>query len=285
MILGVDVWSGYGRLDWAAIRDHGIRFAWIRATGAVGAGGLDSECAANVAGARAAEVPAGPYHVFHHGQDAAKSAEHCFAAADGLGSVAGDMPPVLDAEIPGISTFTRATLSGARETIPEVAGRMVASLERHVEAFHARFGRLPLVYGYTPWFEALGVALAQSKTLAACGLWIAAYPRLGPWAPTEKDLEKLPRVVAPWSRPLIWQYSAEHSVPVPGVRSMLCPQKDSTGKLVHAKGSCQLVDRNVWLGDEDGLLRLRGLDPSPMPGILHGKHVVEASLAGREPAA
>lgn len=239
MRLGIDTWSGYGQIDWPKAEASGISFAWIRATGAVGTGGVDSQAALSARNVRQTSIAAGPYHVFHHAQDPAKSAEACFRAVDGLGSALGDLPPVLDAEIPGIAT------------IKPIASQVVTALERHVEAFESRFLNTPVVYGYKFWFDALGDALAKSSTIGRCVLWIAAYPRLEPWTP---DLAKarLPPVPRPWREALVWQYSAEHSVPVPGVGSPMC-------RTPHAS-PCQLVDRNVFLGDDAAWRALRGLD-------------------------
>lgn len=241
MRLGIDTWSGYGPINWAAVENAGISFAWMRATGAVGSGGVDAECKRSVENVRRTSIAAGPYHVFHHGQDATKSAEACFALADGLGSALGDLPPALDAEIPGI------------DTVRPIAATVVASLERHVDAFHKRFSCLPILYGYRPWFEALGESFVQSATIRELAaerlLWIAAYPYVIPHVATERD--SLPKLPAPFTDALVHQYSAEHSVPVPGVGPQWCTK--------HPKGTCQLVDRNRWTGTEEDFRRVRGL--------------------------
>lgn len=259
MRLGLDTWDGYGPIDFELVEASGLSFVWIRATGAVGKNGKDSQCVASVANVRKTGMAAGVYHVFHHAQDATKSAADCYALADGLGSSLGELPPAIDAEIPGTETFA---------TLPEVAGRMVASLERHVDAFEHRFGCMPILYGYRYWFEALGEAFVKSETIGALAreglLWIAAYPRLDPYVPTSSD--KLPGLPKPFTRALVHQYSAEHSLPVPGVGPNWCPK--------HPKGSCQLVDRNRFLGTEADWAKLVGAHLAPPTqessgGIVH----------------
>ena len=210
MIEGLDVWSGYGDIDWSKVE---ARFAYARATGYVDQDGTDNKVAENVAGIRAAGIPGGVYHVFHVSQDnEAQWAERLYAAGDGLGTTVGDLPPMLDAEKPDPAA------------VPQLATMIVGKLERHVEAIEKRFGRLPILYGYRPWYDALGEALMRSETLRACEFWIAAYPFVVGRRVTEAD--RKPTLPNAWKEKgaRIWQYAGDHSFADPGIRS--APWKD-----------------------------------------------------------
>ncbi len=258
LILGADISSLQGRCDFVKMRDEGgIRFLWIRSSGAIGGAGIDPLAKANAAGARAAGLPAGPYHVFHHGQAAERSAEACIGAVDDLGWAPGDLPPVIDAEIP--------------YDVKDIAGTVVSSLERFVEAFERRFLRMPVIYGYKPWYDQLGAALTSSSVLAGCEFWVAAYPFLGPYPKAKLNVSKLPKTPKIWPLPIAWQYSGNHSEPLPGVPRQPCMQGHK---------DCRPIDRNVFLGDELAFARFRGLEVGE-GGPVHGTHVVEASLARR----
>jgi len=68
MIPGIDVSHYQGTIDWAKVKAAGIRFAYIKASQA--ADFVDPQLKANYAGAAAAGIPIGLYHVFvsHLGQ-------------------------------------------------------------------------------------------------------------------------------------------------------------------------------------------------------------------------
>src|ERR1700735_3454822 len=59
-IHGIDVSKYQGDIDWNAVKDSGVKFAWIKAT--EGGDHLDEKFAANWAGAKLAGVPHGAYH-------------------------------------------------------------------------------------------------------------------------------------------------------------------------------------------------------------------------------
>jgi hypothetical protein len=157
---------------------------------------------------------------------------------------------------------------------------IVSKLERHVEAIERRFGRLPIIYGYRPWYDALGDALMRSDTIRACDFWVAMYPFVVGRRVTEAD--RKPQIPAAWKErgARIWQYAGDHSFPDPGIQSARCPT-------LH-KG-CVRLDRNVFLGDEYDFARFRGMVPvepgelvEGSGGPVHGTHVVDATLEARD---
>lgn len=284
-ILGVDVWSGYGTIDWAKVAASGIRFVYVRATGAVGANGRDSHTARNLAGARAAGLAVGVYHVWRHTQDPVTAADAAFEHGEGTGHYVGDLAPALDCELPAAPVAkpgqNQAALSAkwAAEMLA-LAPVIVPGMSRAAEAFERRFGRAPTTYSYPFWLLALGAALRASD-LAQLQLWIAQYSNRLPWD-LPATLEEIPmgmrpKIPLPWTSAPVWQYSAEHSRPVPGIPTAPC----------RAHPDCTAVDRNVFLGSEADFARFRGMVPvEPAPllegGIVHGTHVVDAALAERE---
>src|SRR5207253_881242 len=95
---GVDVSKWQGEIDWAAVRDSGMRFAFIKAT--EGGDVVDDRFQQNWSGAKSAGVARGAYHFVYWcrpaGEQAAWFKAHIPADADAL-------PPVLDAEWNGHS--------------------------------------------------------------------------------------------------------------------------------------------------------------------------------------
>ena len=95
---GVDISRWQGKVDWAALRDGGTRFAFIKAT--EGGDHIDPRFAENWEGARNAGVLRGAYHFVYWCRPAEEQAawfrRNVQPEADAL-------PPVLDAEWNGAS--------------------------------------------------------------------------------------------------------------------------------------------------------------------------------------
>src|SRR5690606_12230802 len=106
MILGVDVYSGYGQIDWHRAAEAGVRFAIIKCV--QGNDSVDSAYARNVAGAKQAGVLVGAYLFAYplpggEGKPAGRSpreqAERLAREVERAG-VDLDLPPALDLEWP-----------------------------------------------------------------------------------------------------------------------------------------------------------------------------------------
>lgn len=223
MIFGVDVWSGYGNIDWVKARDEGeVRFAIIKCT--QGNDGVDPKFKANAKGCQDAGIPHAPYLFGYPLRDDPKKpgrspewqARKLYADCGGY----ADMPPVLDLEWPPhyervkgtsqiIDRWAQWGIDGA--FIAEWGLRCLAELER-------LFGRVPILYTYPDFWQSLGEA-GRSLEWSKYPLWIANYTHSSEGLPREGSK---PIVPAPWKEWSIWQYSADGSpVRVPGVPA--CP--------------------------------------------------------------
>jgi lysozyme len=94
---GIDVSYHEGTIDWSAVVNAGIRFAWIKAT--EGTKYVDPAWATNSANARAAGMPFGAFHYAQPGTDPGLAAEQADHFVDVAGFGSGNLLPVLDVEI------------------------------------------------------------------------------------------------------------------------------------------------------------------------------------------
>ena len=261
MLLGVDVWEGYGPIDWAQAKAAGVRFAFVKCTtgnndnpATVVNEGKDPRFDEYVAGAKAAGVPVGPYLYGyalptddkHPGRSPEDQARRLYADSKGLGRAAGELPPVLDLEFPArwdkryvdekgnlIDQWVRWGVTA--ESIARWALACLAEMER-------LWGRVPILYTYPDFWARLGPwgKLPEWKRFM---LWIAAYVPEGMKQPLPGEHEK-PIIPGPWDDWSVWQFSADGSpVHVPGI-------------------SRAPIDRNV-VKDEAMLRRLTMIDEPP----------------------
>jgi lysozyme len=93
---GIDVSHHQGAIDWEAVAEDGIDFAYLKAT--EGGDWVDSRYAENEAGASAAGLDVGAYHFFTNCRTGAEQAANFLATAD---VAALDLPPALDLEFAG----------------------------------------------------------------------------------------------------------------------------------------------------------------------------------------
>jgi lysozyme len=239
MILGVDVWSGYGKIDWARVAAAGVKFAIVKCTEGNEPARNDKRFTENVAGAKAAGIYVGAYHFAYPlpdapgrpGRSPEEQARRAWVDSSHLGALPGELPPSLDAEWPELGEWGKWGVTAA--SMSEWFHRYCVEMERIS-------GRKPLLYTY-PFFWR---AIAASSSVAWAKdypLWIASYKDTGEWMP--KPLTA-PHVVSPWDGDwTLWQFSADGSpISIPGIPA--CP-----------------IDRNVFRGDLDGLRRLANIDP------------------------
>lgn len=171
-VWGVDVSEYQGRVDWPALQDQGVRFAFIRAT--EGSGWQDAQFAANWQEARQAGIPAGAYHFFSFDSAADTQADNFLAALDGQ---FGQLPPVVDIE-----------LYGDYKKSPPAAETVLPQLEKLLERLEQADGRKPILY----------------TTRAAYRLYLAdKLPEYQVWV---RDILQKPRLEdgRDW---LFWQYT------------------------------------------------------------------------------
>jgi lysozyme len=172
--MGIDVSHFQGTVNWAAVRQAGVAFAFAKATD--GLTWVDPQFAANWPAMSAAGVLRGAYHFFEPGDDAAGQADFFLQTVQ---PAAGDLPPALDVE----------TLGGSSASLWE-------GVETWLQTVAAAIGAQPFLY-VSPDFADGNQAPAS---LAAYPLWVAEYGVAEPALPTG------------WSNWLIWQRSETGTV-------------------------------------------------------------------------
>jgi len=101
-VRGVDVSRYQGTINWSAVKNDGVHFAFIKAT--EGGDLTDPTFARNWRNSKRAGVIRGAYHFYRPGTDPARQARHFLRT---VRLSAGDLPPVLDVEVHGGIGSTR----------------------------------------------------------------------------------------------------------------------------------------------------------------------------------
>jgi GH25 family lysozyme M1 (1,4-beta-N-acetylmuramidase) len=157
-LLGVDVSTYQGTIDWAKVKASGRAFAITR----VGDGlGGDNTFDANWAGIKANGMVRGAYQYFRAGKDPKQQADILLAK---IGTPAdGDLPPTLDLE----------TLDG------QSAATVVANVETWLSYVKTKTGRTPMIYTSPGFWPSIG-----NPDLSAYVLWVAHWGTTCPTMPT-----------------------------------------------------------------------------------------------------
>ncbi len=132
--LGIDVSSHQKTINWGAVADSGVSFAYIKAT--EGSGYTDPKFAENWKGALTAGVTPGAYHYFTLCSPGADQARDFLKAAP---PDSGALPPALDLEF-----------DGACEKRPE-AEHANAEVEAFIRTVEKAWGRKVVVYSSKEW--------------------------------------------------------------------------------------------------------------------------------------
>jgi lysozyme len=177
-VLGIDVSSWQGTVDWQAVAASGAKYAFIRAFDGLGA---DREFRRNWAGAKAAGLLRGAYVYFRARHSGAAQAQRLL---DVLGADVGELPPVLDLE-----TFDE-----------QPAGKALVEVRQWIAAMRRGVGRDPMLYAGSFWhFNAAPLVGGEFADLA---LWTPDYTEAG-----------CPGVPAGWARWTFWQKTSTGRVP------------------------------------------------------------------------
>ena len=157
-LLGVDVSTYQGTIDWAKVKASGRAFAITR----VGDGlGGDNTFDANWKGIKAVGMVRGAYQYFRAGDDPKQQADILLGK---IGTPAdGDLPPTLDLE----------TLDG------QSAATVVANVKTWLSYVKQKTGRTPMVYTSPGFWPSIG-----SPDLSAYVLWVAHWGTTCPTMPT-----------------------------------------------------------------------------------------------------
>jgi lysozyme len=167
---GIDVSYYQGDITWSRVRRAGVQFAFIRV--ADGTTILDSQFAANWAGARRAGVLRGAYQFFRPEEDPIEQANVLVRELRARGR--GELPPVIDIEVTsGLPLST-----------------VVARARVWIEHVRSQLGVEPIVYTNYGMFRWGG-----AEPLAHHLLWLAHYT------------QQCPSIPPPWSRWTFWQYT------------------------------------------------------------------------------
>jgi len=174
---GIDVSAFNGAIDWGAVADSGIDFAFAKAS--EGLTICDDRFQANWLGMRANGLTRGAYHFFHPGDDGSVQADAFLGCAGIFGP--DDLPPVLDWETSDASDVSEA----------------IASAQAFVAEIRARTGLSTVIYTYRDYWDTLG----DPAQFGSQPLWLASYSA------------SCPTVPPPWSNWLFWQYADDGNVP------------------------------------------------------------------------
>ncbi|WP_422115934.1 GH25 family lysozyme [Brachybacterium sp. UNK5269] len=145
-VMGIDVSSHQGEIDWAQVAGDGVVFAYVKAT--EGSGFVDSSFRRNWDGARAAGITPGAYHYFTLCSPGADQAADFLAAAPPDDSA---LPPALDLEF-----------DGACEERPEAA-RAQAEIDAFTAAVEREWGRRLVIYSSVEWRDHYGLPVAGPR--------------------------------------------------------------------------------------------------------------------------
>src|SRR6516225_2895282 len=140
-IQGIDVSKFQGDIDWNAVANSGVKFAWIKAT--EGGDRVDARFQANWEGAKAAGIPHGAYHFVYWCRPPLEEIqifeENAPVEDDAL-------PPVLDAEAtPTSPTCHRHLTQEGAITDMQI---MLQEMERH-------YGKRPIIYTTVDFYQAI----------------------------------------------------------------------------------------------------------------------------------
>ncbi len=179
---GVDVSKYQGAIDWQAVKDSGVSFAFIKAT--EGSDRTDSKFQYNWAAAKAAGVPRGAYHFVYW----------CRQPQEEIGNFASvvpnepdALPPVLDVEATPTSGTCKRTLY--REEVLRDMKDMLTQMERH-------YGKRPIIYSSVDFYQ----AILHSDALSEYPIWV-------------RSTKYHPKVRYGDRKWTFWQYRSDGRVP------------------------------------------------------------------------
>jgi lysozyme len=183
---GVDVSKYQGNIDWEAVKDAGVAFAFIKAT--EGGDAADSKFLRNWTAAKAAGIPRGAYHFVYW----CRQPHEEIGNFESVVPVEPDaLPPVLDVEATPTSRTCKRTLY--REEVLADMRKMLEEMERH-------YGKKPIIYSSVDFYQ----SILHSNALAEYPIWV----RSTKYHPTVRYGDRK------WT---FWQYRSDGSVPgIPG---------------------------------------------------------------------
>ena len=181
--LGIDVSSNQGTVDWNAVSQANISFAYARAS--LGAQSVDAQFAGNWQRIRDNGLLRGAYHFFWPLASAQDQANHYIQTLGTL--LPGDLPPMVDLE--------PTSQNPNRDVWPSVPPQnRLPTILGWLTAVEQAFGLKPFVYTFKPFIE--GLLGSDLQQLSGYPLWIAHY--------TTAPQPNLPMA---WNNWPLWQFS------------------------------------------------------------------------------
>ncbi len=178
---GIDVSKFQGDIDWNAVANSGVKFAYIKAT--EGGDHLDSHFQANWEGAKAAGIQRGAYHFVYWCRPPMEE----MAWFEANAPVDPDaLPPVLDVEATPTSKTCKRHLT--QEAAIADMRVMLQEMERH-------YGKRPIIYSTVDFYQ----AILADGSLMEYPIWV----RSTKYHPTVKYGSR------PW---VFWQYQSDAHV-------------------------------------------------------------------------
>ena len=182
VITGVDVSSWQDNVDWVALKNNGVDFAYLKST--EGKTFTDAYFAQNRKNARDSGIITGAYHFFRPATSVSAQVDHFINVVGKLSP--DDLPPALDLE--DKSLWVGYTHKEKIDMVME-----------WLTAVESRTGVRPIIYASPSFVEDV---LGSAPQLANYKLWIAHY--------TDNSQPSLPTPFTEW---LIWQHSSSGSLP------------------------------------------------------------------------
>ncbi len=175
---GIDVSHYQGKVRWDLMKQSGISFAYIKATG--GDTYIDPMFEHNWRGAREAGIPRGAYHFFYPEDDATNQANHFYKTVGQLNE--WDLPPVVDIEV-----SDHVDKSHIQE-----------DLVVYLKIIKQKTGKQPVIYSDLGFIR----DYLSDERFAEYPLWVADYS------------DKLQALPPEWHKDgwKIWQYTQTASV-------------------------------------------------------------------------
>jgi len=165
---GVDISKYQGTIDWYQLKNHEVKFAFIKAT--EGKELVDREFQTNWKRAREAGIARGAYHFYSPHLDWKIQARNFISQVE---LEKGDLPPVLDIEL----VHHRDQLN------------LLSDIRKWLEVVEKHYGVRPILYTYENYYNRFLL-----NEFRHYNLWIAKYSNIAP------ELEDAAR----WE---FWQYS------------------------------------------------------------------------------
>ena len=233
---GIDFCSIQGDVDADKIKAAGVRFAYIKATQ------YSSTADWRFHGYRRqlemVGIPCGPYHFCSVASDPVKQADFFFQESDGLGTSIGDLPPLIDFEYVH-DLHPKEQCQWLDAFVDEVEAKWYPD-NKMKQAYNDPHIRLPAIYLFPYFAKSMQPYLGKTRA-TRCPLHMAFYPGGIP------NDNATPPTTDGWTRPLLWQYSGNGGVKVPGI----VPD----------------CDRDRFMGTEEEFQAFLGNYPRPVDSI------------------